>query len=612
MNWSSELLALYDRHKDAAGVIEGDAPVLLPISHTTVKAVTEVVVSEEGAFVSAAPIEKGKERTIVPVTVDSGVRGSGIFPMPLHDKLVYTAGDYRQKTGSDKGAFHKAYMAQLCAWTKDPTCPAHVKSVYAYLTNGTLISDLMSCDAYQSPEDFIRFSVVDADGVLDKLYENRTVMNAWSNYYTRTLTETGIDYITGKETVVSGKQPNTLRYPGDKAKLISSNDTRGFTYRGIFKTAEQAVTVGYEESQKIHNALRWIILKQGWHNDSEYFVCFATDESDLPDITESSASVYQSRMGEILKADTHEEYARNIAQAVHGYERDTDTDARVIMLGVDTADGAGQGRLAITYYDEMLKSDYLRSIETWYNDCRWARTRWTEEKKPYIVDETPGFYDIAVAVYGIKSGDRVIVDNHAVKRLTKRLIPCITENRPLPDDLVAASVRNATKRPSYSESGWNRIVWATLAMIRKKIRETEGGIEPMALDKENRNRDYLFGRLLAVYDQIESAALYKEKKERDTNAVRLWNSYVAFPARTTMMLESKTQPYMSKLSAGSKQFFASLKADILGKLGDIDGMNDTALGAQYLVGYYTQREELISSRKHNNEDNENNNEGDEE
>ena len=58
------------------------------------------------------------------------------------------------------------------------------------------------------------------------------------------------------------KHPAKLRQGKDKAKLISTNDANGFTYRGRFVSKKEAISIGYETSQKIHNALRWLIQKQ--------------------------------------------------------------------------------------------------------------------------------------------------------------------------------------------------------------------------------------------------------------------------------------------------------------------------------------------------------------
>ena len=38
----------------------------------------------------------------------------------------------------------------------------------------------------------------------------------------------------------------------------------------------------------------------------------------------------------------------------------------------------------------------------------------------------------------------------------------------------------------------------------------------MALEEDRKTKDYLYGRLLAVGEQIESMALYYAKEKRDT------------------------------------------------------------------------------------------------
>ena len=600
MSWTSELYDLYERHESEAGVISGKAPVLLPVAHVSLKTTTEVCVSETGDFVTARKLEKGEETTIVPVTIDSATRSSGIFPMPLHDKLIYTAGDYNTIAKASGSEYHKAYMEQLSAWCQDDACPEHVRAVYAYLTKGTLVKDLTAAEAFGKPEDFIRFTVVDENGEIDRLYENRVVMQAWISYYTGLLTEYGIDGITGKRTAVSGKQPNSLRFPGDKAKIISANDKQGFTYRGIFREASDAATVGYVESQMIHNALRWIIAKQGWHNDSEAFACFSNDDAPLPDLSVGSFDFIS--IASLQSDTTGEDYSLRLRQAVHGYEQNLSPDSKIVVIGVDTADGAGQGRLAITYYDEQPGSSFYTNLENWYSDCRWVKKRWTSDKKLYYSEETPSLYEIAVAVYGTPSGDKIMVDDHAVKRLTKRLIPCITTGRPLPKDLVSAAVRNASRPYVYTQTNQERLQFTALALVRKTIKENEKGAEPMALDRNRKDRDYLFGRLLAVYDHIESRSLYLEKKDRETNAIKLWSSYVATPARITDLLEQKTAGHLSKLSGGARTFYASLKGDIITALGETNAFNNRPLGEAYLLGYYTQREELRYQK--NNKENE--------
>ena len=79
-------------------------------------------------------------------------------------------------------------------------------------------------------------------------------------------------YVKGQAIPCSDKHPAKVRNTGDKSKLISANDTEGFTYRGRFVDKTQVVRVGYETTQKAHNALRWLIDKQGYKNGDQVVI----------------------------------------------------------------------------------------------------------------------------------------------------------------------------------------------------------------------------------------------------------------------------------------------------------------------------------------------------
>ena len=65
-------------------------------------------------------------------------------------------------------------------------------------------------------------------------------------------------------TIPTAKHNKGIRFPGDGAKLISSNDKEGFTFRGRFDKPAECLSIGYAASQKAMNALRWLIRRQGY------------------------------------------------------------------------------------------------------------------------------------------------------------------------------------------------------------------------------------------------------------------------------------------------------------------------------------------------------------
>ena len=53
---------------------------------------------------------------------------------------------------------------------------------------------------------------------------------------------------------ISELSPKKIRNSGDGAKLISSNDDKGFTFRGRFDLPSEAACVGRVTTEKAHNA----------------------------------------------------------------------------------------------------------------------------------------------------------------------------------------------------------------------------------------------------------------------------------------------------------------------------------------------------------------------
>ena len=74
---------------------------------------------------------------------------------------------------------------------------------------------------------------------------------------------------------------------------IKQNDENGFSYRGRFQNKEQAISIGYDFSQKMHNALRWMIQRQGNPiGKTMMLLAWESDLKKLPSITNSSAGIF--------------------------------------------------------------------------------------------------------------------------------------------------------------------------------------------------------------------------------------------------------------------------------------------------------------------------------
>lgn len=54
----------------------------------------------------------------------------------------------------------------------------------------------------------------------------------------------------------------------------------------------------------------------------------------------------------------------------------------------------------------------------------------------------------------------------------------------------------------------------------------------MSLDQRRTTRDYLYGRLLAIAENIESLALFVARENRDTSAAKLMQRFADHPYTT--------------------------------------------------------------------------------
>ncbi len=110
----------------------------------------------------------------------------------------------------------------------------------------------------------------------------------------------------------------------------------------------------------------------------------------------------------------------------------------------------------------------------------------------------------------------------------------------------------------------------------------------MGLDKENQDRSYLFGRLLAVAEAVESST-YTGEDQRETNAMRMQKAFALRPLSTWRVLEEKLEPYYRQLSPGLRGYYQKITREIVDKLSPTDSSLNQKLEDVYLLGYYHQR-----------------------
>ena len=633
LSWTNELYQVYENNY---GKID-EKNLLLPVAHSTANAQMEVTLSEEGEFCSASPVtDKQDSVTVIPVTEDSGARSSGIAPHPFADKLVYIAGDYSKFVSgkrTDNQKYYRAYMEQLKEWKESQNSHPAVQILYTYLSKGTLLQDLiegryLTLDektgklsekekilGIAQEEILVRFRI---NSGKVKTWEDRSLWESFILHQKEKQEERQLCYATGEYTVCTYKHPSKIRNAGDKAKLISSNDESGFSYRGRFDSKEQALSVGYEFSQKMHNALKWLIEKQGVAIGSMTVLVWASNLQLLPDIIGNPENDLEDDFGfseeetaeretPVLVSDTISNYCKRLKKSIwktldEDEFKNQMADNRKAMVMV--LDAATTGRLSISMYEEFEISEFYQNIERWHLETAWNCFS-GKEKSNRI--RSFSLYNLADYAYGTEQGDFIKCKPEVKNRAILKLIPCVISGRKVPADLVRNLVNKASKPTAFANYyNWRKVLEAACGMIRKtmieekKRRGEQEGYE-VALDYECTDRDYLYGRLLAAAEVAERVT-YEKEGVRTTNASRYFEAFSNRPYQTWGIIYKRLLPYLNRMPLSQKRYYEDLIGKIKEQFLISDFENNAKLKPLFLLGYHCQLNEIKSKKNKTEEE----------
>lgn len=577
---------------------DGTEP-LTPVSHILQNAQIEITLTDEGKFLSAVPVSKGDESTIIPATEESAGRTSRPEPHPLCDQLAYLAPSDDNK--------HEAYLALLTAWAESPYSHPLVRAVLTYVRSGTILSDLERERIIVRNADgslgsgklagtdyakcLVRWRMIPApDEEKSESYRNPALFEKWASFYNdlRVGQPHGICQISGEEDVLCQSHPKGTLSSAYGAKLISANDSANFTYRGRFATPEAAVSVGYTASRMAHSALRWLATNHGKQSGDRIFLCWNPEGKETP-----GNLLYAFDAGEDKRDFVS--YREELRKTLDGYGNKLRPQDDVVIAALEAAT---TGRLSVTYYTEMKSADLLDRIEHWYDTCAWDGGKYNVP--------TPSFWEIILCAFGKPSGNGLSLDKRDAKLAGKyfqKLLSCLTEGRSIPPDLVRALAARADTPQAYEAGPLARIRHTACALIRKYRNDQAKREEwKVTLDTENRDRSYLFGRLLAVLEQAE-AATYGKEDRRETNALRRLTRYTQQPMHTARALYEKLNPYLNRLMRNKPGLYRQYRALFDQLFGLLDELEHTSLNEPledvYLLGYSSQRSALFTKQEQN-------------
>lgn len=607
MSWIQKLHETYDC---CAGQPQFDKAPLPPISARPQDTQICITLNGKGEFQNAE-LALLRETQIIESEASASRSGTSPAANPLSDKLAYCAGD-GSKFGLNPDYFTR-FETQLSEWCSSEYRDPKACSVLEYVKQKKLIADLIKSGVLTSTNGrldrlklngkilepggaWIRWRVELRDELQANTWEDAETFVRWERYESSKSDATSLCMSSGTTGRIARLHPSNIRRNGDRAKLISSNDKDGYTFRGRFLDSGQCASLGYIVSQKAHNALRWLIERQGYPNGDQRIVAWAVSGNPIPKVIAGSDEIETVEVSERYKGDVGQLFAKQLNKRIAGYQAELTDREDIVVLALDSATKDIR-RLAITYYRELKASEFLGCIQSWHEHTAWPQNMGKDRR--FVGAPAPG--DIAEAAYSRR------VDEKMKKATVERLLPCIIDGRPIPLDIVESCVLRTAKRTGLkrSKGGYEEefeyCLGIACALVRGSKREEN---YLMSLEETRTTRDYLYGRLLAIADNIEGLALRVADEGRDTNAAQLMQRFADNPFTTWRTLELKLQPYMTRLRssrAGALTIRKKLLDHVMGLFRiDVHGVSEftdnSKLSGEFLLGFHNQRADLTPKK----------------
>lgn len=623
MGLFQKAIETYDAHAYLIGTtIAGHVP-LAPIAHTVQKVQLEVTIDKYGNFVSVEQIDVKNQWTVFPITEESNNRtstGAAEHPHPLTDKLQYYIN------------VPEKIIAQLEKWRLSEYSNPKLQPIILYLKSGAIQKDMERFGCGKKMDAFVRWSVIGFENKTGPCWTDREMLNQYTSFYLKYYVDSAkeLSMISGLRGAITELHPGLIF---GKTKLISTNDKCGFSYRGRFTTANQAVTVSYEDSQKVHNILRWLTAEQGVtfnFGDNKNKLAFMCWNPQGKRVVHAGLPI-QKRL---IETKSPSDYKQELKRTLEGYKSELPDGCGGVVIAAFQA--VTNGRVALTYYNELRESDFLQRLYDWDMSCAWWQ--WNPETKMYDRVQSPPLWKIIQCAFGTQREDEkeeklkieewmekaqsttiapkrkekkfyLAVEPKIIKQQMQCLISCRVDKKRFPRDILQQLVWKASNPQAFAPAVYSQILSVACAAVRKYhidyFKEDIG----MMLDELRNDPSYQFGRLLAIFEMAERCTYEKDEK-RVPNAIRYQSVYCQHPLRTAFMIENQLErAYFPKMSPEVQKRYKDQIQEIIVHITEQTALAECnkPLKETYLLGYYLQRRDIyeaIAERKQNKKEEE--------
>ena len=612
----------FDCHSAYVGKVEEGHAVLAPVSHITTGAQIEIKIDLYGNLCEASCLDKADPKIVIPVTEESAGRANAPCAHPLCDQLSYLAPfdelvkwllpKEKEKQLKKFKERHLLYVNQLTEWTESEFSHPKLKPILAYIEKGVILQDLARLGVIQlnddgtpkkkeQEKDLVRWLVTGLDGGMEACWTDETLFQAYINYYNARKSHASrfLCMISGQELSAASQHPKGIIPVYGNAKLISANDSSGFTYRGRFTEDWQASSVSYEASQKAHNALRWLAAEQSVRVvcGGRTFLCWNPQGRKVCGVTIPMIPVQMT----VRKPS---DYRKILLEALEGYRRELPEKAGVVLAAFDAAT---TGRLSLTYYNELTGSDFLQRLYDWDRTCWWVHGKFGVQ--------SPLLYQIVNCAYGVQRTEKgkalLKTDDRVMRQQMQRLVACRVDRNRVSYDLVKALVQRSSTPQAYDTGVWREIVYTACALLQKYLTDREGVCD-MSWELDKPNRSFQFGRLLAVMERVERDFYYetepndKTQSERQTAAMKSMSRFRQQPLSVYVQVNQHlNEAYIPRLkNPFYRERYERLRSEIMGIITGVseeDSVN-APLEDVYLIGYDLQRAAFFRKKEEQDAD----------
>ena len=556
----------YDCNASRVGVYHADElEPLAPIGHMIAKANMEITLDQDGNFLSASTVDKADEKTIIPATEDSMGRTSSAKknPHPLCDKLKYIIAE------------ENYYIPQLEKWCESKYSLPKLQAVLNYVKRRTIQQDL---EPYQVSDDaFVRWRVDGLGEDSGPCWKDKKLFQSYISYTSALQSDIHeLCLVTGDTDPVARQHAKGVVALNGNAKLISSNDNAGFTYRGRFTDETQAATISYAASQKAHNALRWLAANQGKPYGGRTFLCWNPQGIQVG----SPVQVFFQTGG--INQVKPSDYKEQLAATLLGRKKELrlqGNEAAVIAV----FDAATTGRLALTYYNEISVSSFLDRMCRWDEYCCWWNGRFGIQP--------PSIVQLVNRAFGTqrteKNETKLVADDRVMRQELQTLLACRLSEAAFPEHIRAALVQRAGTPQAYEPKLWRSILHSACSAINMTVFQRRGE-EIMSWSLDKPDRSFQFGRLLAAMERAEEDYYYLTGETgRQTSAMKQMSVFRQRPWTVYEQVNRQlNNAYLPRLKPWQRARYQRLKDEIVSILSSFpEAELNRPLNELYLMGY---------------------------